>query len=187
MGTSPQAKRLHELKSETNSPGVNVLGPRSAKWELAASSPSFPPASSSPPPSSSPLLFSVSPRKVNPPPRSERSDRPFLIRRTFSFFKKKINFHFSIPLTDLYINNREIVDEKYFAAAGAVIACKDGSRTFSKDRLNDGYCDCLDGTDEPGKSQNPPKTPNLKFSFHLMWCRKASNRFFYYFFPVRGN
>ncbi|XP_029121018.1 uncharacterized protein [Elaeis guineensis] len=40
-------------------------------------------------------------------------------------------------------------DEKYFAVAGAVIACKDGSRTFSRDRLNDGYCDCLDGTDEP--------------------------------------
>ncbi|RRT41826.1 hypothetical protein B296_00028333, partial [Ensete ventricosum] len=39
-------------------------------------------------------------------------------------------------------------DEMYFA--GPVIGCRDGSRTFTKDRLNDGFCDCPDGTDEPG-------------------------------------
>jgi protein kinase C substrate 80K-H len=31
-----------------------------------------------------------------------------------------------------------------------VIKCKDGSKSFSRDRLNDNFCDCLDGTDEPG-------------------------------------
>ncbi|XP_020099222.1 glucosidase 2 subunit beta isoform X2 [Ananas comosus] len=38
-------------------------------------------------------------------------------------------------------------DEEYFA--GAVIACRDGSKLFARDRLNDGFCDCPDGTDEP--------------------------------------
>ncbi|XP_058095737.1 glucosidase 2 subunit beta isoform X2 [Magnolia sinica] len=36
-------------------------------------------------------------------------------------------------------------DEKYFYST-AVIACKDGSKSFSRDRLNDGFCDCADGT-----------------------------------------
>ncbi|URD99401.1 Glucosidase 2 subunit [Musa troglodytarum] len=44
-------------------------------------------------------------------------------------------------------------DEMYFA--GPVIGCRDGSRTFTKDRLNDGFCDCPDGTDEPGTSACP--------------------------------
>jgi hypothetical protein len=39
-------------------------------------------------------------------------------------------------------------DEAYFAPQ--VIACRDGSGSFPKSRLNDGYCDCADGTDEPG-------------------------------------
>ncbi|WOL17038.1 glucosidase 2 subunit beta isoform X1 [Canna indica] len=44
-------------------------------------------------------------------------------------------------------------DGMYFM--GTVIACRDGSTTFTKDRLNDGYCDCPDGTDEPGTSACP--------------------------------
>jgi len=39
-------------------------------------------------------------------------------------------------------------DEKYFGSQ--VIKCKDGSKSYSRDRLNDNFCDCLDGTDEPG-------------------------------------
>ena len=39
-------------------------------------------------------------------------------------------------------------DEAYFATQ--VIACRDGSFSFPRSRLNDGYCDCVDGTDEPG-------------------------------------
>ena len=39
-------------------------------------------------------------------------------------------------------------DEKYYASE--VIKCKDGSKVFSRDRLNDNFCDCVDGTDEPG-------------------------------------
>uniref|UniRef100_A0A0E0N2I2 Glucosidase II beta subunit N-terminal domain-containing protein n=2 Tax=Oryza TaxID=4527 RepID=A0A0E0N2I2_ORYRU len=62
-------------------------------------------------------------------------------------------------------------DEAYFAPA--VIACRDGSGSFPKRRLNDGYCDCSDGTDEPGTSacpdgrfycRNAGDTPRLLFS-----------------------
>ncbi|XP_038988851.1 glucosidase 2 subunit beta-like isoform X2 [Phoenix dactylifera] len=33
-----------------------------------------------------------------------------------------------------------------------VIKCKDGSKKFTKEQLNDEFCDCPDGTDEPGTS-----------------------------------
>ncbi|GMI99308.1 hypothetical protein like AT2G42390 [Hibiscus trionum] len=45
------------------------------------------------------------------------------------------------------------LDAKYFSAE--VIKCKDGSKSFTRDRLNDDFCDCLDGTDEPGTSACP--------------------------------
>lgn len=41
-----------------------------------------------------------------------------------------------------------IADEKYYASE--TIKCKDGTKVLSRDRLNDNYCDCIDGTDEPG-------------------------------------
>ncbi|KAF5200549.1 Glucosidase 2 subunit beta [Thalictrum thalictroides] len=44
-------------------------------------------------------------------------------------------------------------DEKYYMSE--IIKCKDGLKSFSKDRLNDGFCDCIDGTDEPGTSACP--------------------------------
>ena len=39
-------------------------------------------------------------------------------------------------------------DEAYFR--GGVIKCRDGSGKFTRDQLNDDFCDCPDGTDEPG-------------------------------------
>ncbi|KAF5930103.1 hypothetical protein HYC85_030976 [Camellia sinensis] len=42
------------------------------------------------------------------------------------------------------------------------IKCRDGSKKFSKSQLNDDFCDCLDGTDEPGTSA----CPNGKFYCH---------------------
>uniref|UniRef100_A0A0D9V5Q2 Glucosidase II beta subunit N-terminal domain-containing protein n=1 Tax=Leersia perrieri TaxID=77586 RepID=A0A0D9V5Q2_9ORYZ len=62
-------------------------------------------------------------------------------------------------------------DEAYFAPE--FIACRDGSGSFPKSRLNDGYCDCSDGTDEPGTSacpegrfycRNTGDTPRFLFS-----------------------
>ncbi|KAK9922682.1 hypothetical protein M0R45_031135 [Rubus argutus] len=63
------------------------------------------------------------------------------------------------------------LDEKYFASE--VINCKDDSKSFTRDRLNDNFCDCVDGTDEPGTSACPAgkfycrnigNTPRLIFS-----------------------
>ncbi|KAK4762632.1 hypothetical protein SAY86_008400 [Trapa natans] len=54
-------------------------------------------------------------------------------------------------------------DEKYFKSS-EVINCKDGSRKFIRAELNDDFCDCLDGSDEPGTSA----CPNGKF-----YCRNT--------------
>lgn len=35
---------------------------------------------------------------------------------------------------------------------GDTIWCKDGLKSFPREHLNDNFCDCADGTDEPGKS-----------------------------------
>ncbi|KAI6673045.1 hypothetical protein NL676_000951 [Syzygium grande] len=56
------------------------------------------------------------------------------------------------------------LDEKFYAAE--VIKCRDGSKSFTKDHLNDDFCDCIDGTDEPGTSA----CPAAKF-----YCRNVGN------------
>ncbi|KAL4578355.1 hypothetical protein LXL04_014477 [Taraxacum kok-saghyz] len=40
-------------------------------------------------------------------------------------------------------------------SSSGTIKCKDGSKTFTKSQLNDDFCDCSDGTDEPGTSACP--------------------------------
>ncbi|XP_027172168.1 glucosidase 2 subunit beta [Coffea eugenioides] len=40
-----------------------------------------------------------------------------------------------------------LLDEKFYQSE--VIKCKDGSKSFTKDQINDNFCDCPDGTDEP--------------------------------------
>ncbi|KAI8526435.1 hypothetical protein RHMOL_Rhmol13G0307300 [Rhododendron molle] len=59
-------------------------------------------------------------------------------------------------------------DESYFKAlsSSGAIKCKDGSKKFTKSQLNDDFCDCPDGTDEPGTSA----CPNGKF-----YCRNAGH------------
>lgn len=42
---------------------------------------------------------------------------------------------------------------------GDTIWCKDGLKSFPREHLNDNFCDCADGTDEPGTSA----CPNGKF------------------------
>ncbi|KAJ6845736.1 glucosidase 2 subunit beta [Iris pallida] len=62
-------------------------------------------------------------------------------------------------------------DESYYKSN--VIKCKDGSKKFTREQLNDEFCDCPDGTDEPGTSacpegrfycQNAGHTPLTLFS-----------------------
>lgn len=44
-------------------------------------------------------------------------------------------------------------DLKYYKSE--IINCKNGSKKFTKAQLNDDFCDCSDGTDEPGTSACP--------------------------------
>lgn len=59
-------------------------------------------------------------------------------------------------------------DEEYYKGlfSSGTIKCKDGSKTFTKTQLNDDFCDCSDGTDEPGTSA----CPNGKF-----YCQNAGH------------
>lgn len=56
-------------------------------------------------------------------------------------------------------------DLKYYESSD-VIKCKDGSKKFARAQLNDDFCDCPDGTDEPGTSA----CPGAKF-----YCRNAGH------------
>ncbi|XP_052178064.1 glucosidase 2 subunit beta isoform X3 [Diospyros lotus] len=78
------------------------------------------------------------------------------------------------------------LDEKYYASK--VIKCKDGSKSFSRDRINDNFCDCPDGTDEPaacptGKfyCKNVGSTPQFLFSSrvndHVCDCCDGSDEY----------
>ncbi|TYH04610.1 hypothetical protein ES288_A08G020300v1 [Gossypium darwinii] len=57
-------------------------------------------------------------------------------------------------------------DEDYYKSSSDSIKCKDGSKKFTKSQLNDDFCDCPDGTDEPGTSA----CPTAKF-----YCRNAGH------------
>ncbi|KAG8371778.1 hypothetical protein BUALT_Bualt13G0123600 [Buddleja alternifolia] len=59
-------------------------------------------------------------------------------------------------------------DESYYKglSSSGTIKCKDGSQKFSKSQLNDDFCDCPDGSDEPGTSA----CPNGKF-----YCKNAGH------------
>lgn len=46
-------------------------------------------------------------------------------------------------------------DEKYYSISSEFIKCKDGSKKFHRGQLNDDFCDCPDGSDEPGTSACP--------------------------------
>lgn len=40
--------------------------------------------------------------------------------------------------------------EAHYVLSKEKFTCTDGSRTVPISQLNDGYCDCYDGSDEPG-------------------------------------
>ncbi|KAJ4873369.1 Glucosidase 2 subunit beta [Raphanus sativus] len=70
----------------------------------------------------------------------------------------------SSPLNDPFLGISP-QDEKYYKSSSE-IKCKDGSKRFTIAQLNDDFCDCPDGTDEPGTSA----CPNGKF-----YCRNAGH------------
>ncbi|KAG6403455.1 hypothetical protein SASPL_135677 [Salvia splendens] len=59
-------------------------------------------------------------------------------------------------------------DASYYKglSSASAIKCKDGSKKFNKSQFNDDFCDCPDGTDEPGTSA----CPNGKF-----YCKNAGH------------
>ncbi|XP_074279897.1 glucosidase 2 subunit beta [Silene latifolia] len=57
-------------------------------------------------------------------------------------------------------------DENYFKGESSLIKCKDGSKKINRSQLNDDFCDCFDGSDEPGTSA----CPNGRF-----YCRNAGH------------
>lgn len=65
-------------------------------------------------------------------------------------------------------------DRQYFG--GKTVRCRDGSKTIPAERVNDDFCDCTDGTDEPGTSacangrfhcRNRGHRPAVLFSSHV--------------------
>eukprot|EP00250_Pteridium_aquilinum_P033292 c5413_g1_i1 orf=157-828(-) len=58
------------------------------------------------------------------------------------------------PTTTLNLLGVAPQDVGYYRS-GHIIWCKDGSKSFSAERLNDDFCDCPDATDEPGTSACP--------------------------------
>ncbi|KAH9612959.1 hypothetical protein KSS87_016716 [Heliosperma pusillum] len=56
--------------------------------------------------------------------------------------------------------------ENYFKGDSSLIKCKDGSKKINRSQLNDDFCDCFDGSDEPGTSA----CPNGRF-----YCRNAGH------------
>ncbi|XP_076882917.1 glucosidase 2 subunit beta-like [Bidens hawaiensis] len=94
---------------------------------------------------------------------------------------KKINasvFTFTfivILISSISISSNDLLgvapeDEKYYKGlwtSSGTVKCRDGSRAFTKAQLNDDFCDCFDGTDEPGTSA----CPTGKF-----YCRNAGHK-----------
>jgi hypothetical protein len=97
-------------------------------------------------PKSSPGLL---PSRHSPPPPPRRRRRCCTTApRRFSARCADLLYRRTSFLPSYSITHEFAADEAYFAPQ--VIACRDGSGYFPRNRLNDGYCDCADGTDEPG-------------------------------------
>jgi len=83
-----------------------------------------------------------------------------------------------VPSVDAVLDSASwgFADEAYYR--GGVIKCRDGSGKFSRDQLNDDFCDCPDGTDEPGTAS--PFLPQKMFLLRVgfPWACSVSFRGF---------
>ncbi|KAH6788889.1 kinase C substrate [Perilla frutescens var. frutescens] len=82
-----------------------------------------------------------------------------------------LHFHYAYPSSPRPPIGVHPLDVTYYDSE--LIKCKDGSKSFTRDRVNDDFCDCVDGTDEPGTSacpaskfycKNTGSTPRFLFS-----------------------
>ncbi|KAI3457166.1 hypothetical protein Pfo_013829 [Paulownia fortunei] len=103
-------------------------------------------------------------------------------------FYISLDFHLSYSSPSRLPIGVHPLDEKFYD--GELIKCKDGSKSFTRDRLNDNFCDCADGTDEPGTSACPAgrfycrnigSTPRFLFSSrvndHICDCCDGSDEY----------
>ncbi|XP_048327512.1 glucosidase 2 subunit beta isoform X2 [Ziziphus jujuba] len=87
------------------------------------------------------------------------------VASTIAFRSASASASSSFPPSNFQFLGIPPQDEKYYKSS-EVIKCKDGSKKFNKSQLNDDFCDCPDGTDEPGTSA----CPNGKF-----YCQNAGH------------
>lgn len=59
---------------------------------------------------------------------------------------------------------------RYSPQAGASFTCLDNSRTIPVQQLNDDYCDCADGSDEPGTCGAHIDARGLQLCLRLDGC-----------------
>lgn len=68
-------------------------------------------------------------------------------------------------------------DKEYYSSG--TIKCKDGSKSFTKSQLNDDFCDCSDGTDEPGFTSFFSVNYHIFVMFYFLLCIKMPDIRYY--------
>ncbi len=56
-----------------------------------------------------------------------------------------------VHCSDISFRGLDPALEVYYRPKGESFACLDGLKTIKYENINDNYCDCFDGSDEPGK------------------------------------
>lgn len=67
-----------------------------------------------------------------------------------------------------------MIDRKFYKERKNFL-CLDGSKIIPFDEVNDDYCDCLDGSDEPGNDAD------IYFLFNICYAIIFCQPFFYFF------